>query len=126
MTDALTDPGFLKASEEIAQHLMVTLDTSAAKTLKIADSPDDVFGVCAKLTKIGEAVTTRTADGAVVRVLAGAAFSLGDKLAPGTGVAKGKAITAATSGAIVAGRALEAATAADEIVLMMIEKTVLP
>lgn len=123
MPDAITDPGFLRATEEIPAFRLVTLDTSGPKLGKLATASDDPIGVSRGLTPSGSAIKLLTDEGAFTRVEAGAAVSLGDKIQPD---ASGKGITASVSGLMVIGKALEEASADGEIIFVLVEKTVLP
>ena len=119
------DPGNFRASELLEECRILALDAGAGERfLKKATPADDCFAVSQVEVEAGddEAVTLRLRDGDVTRITAGAAIAIGDKLQAD---ADGKAIPATVSGLVVIGKALTA-VAADERVLCLIEKTVLP
>lgn len=121
MSDTFENSGYFTSDVDLDQGMVVALAVTEGK-IKKAATTDDCLAIVGASVKAGEAVQLRTAEGQVVKVLAGAAFALGAKLMGDAGKAK----TAATSGKIVIGRAMQAATAVDELVLALIEKTVLP
>ena len=115
-------PGHFKAATDIPAFRFVTLDGTAKSTVKLATSTDDVFALSAGLAKAGEPIPLVSGDGEVMRLELGGTVAIGDKLGPD---ATGKGIVAATSGAVVGARATAAGVSGD-IILVMVEKTVLP
>lgn len=91
------------------QYYFVVL--SAARTLAVnAVSGGKVFGVLQNKPIAGD--PCEVVRGGTTKVIAGAAFAAGPIMSDGNG----KAIAAATTGSTIQGEALEAATAAGELI----------
>ena len=90
----------------------ISLAAGAAPTAATAIT-EAVFGVALQTVSTGQAVPVETGNGAIVKLTASAAISVGDRLMPG---ANGKVATAAGATAVDCGVALSAAGADGEII----------
>jgi len=103
----------MKANGAVTANRVVKADTTEGQVLHTTAITEPVFGVALNTAADTEAVSVEIGSGAIVKLTASAAISVGDRLMPG---ANGKVATAAGATAIDCGIALSAAGADGEII----------
>ena len=103
----------MKAGGAITANRVVKLDSTEGQVVVTTAITEAVFGVALNTVASGAAVSVETGSGAIVKLTASAAISVGDRLMPG---ASGKVATAAGATALDCGVALSAAGADNEII----------
>lgn len=104
----------MKANGTVTANRVVKANTTEGEVLHTTAITEAVFGVALNTVSTGQAVSVETGAGAIVKMVASAAISVGDRLMPG---ANGKVATAAGATAIDCGVALSAAGADGEVIV---------
>lgn len=97
------------------QYTLVKLGSSANEVDSATDNQDTIVGVLENKPEAGEAASVQILG--TSKVVASAAISRGDRVTATTG---GKAVATTTDGDSVAGIALEAASAEDDIIEILL------